>query len=64
VAKIRDEVVNKASGVFENQNTKAATLPKAAAVAAGVLGRGSASAAAAAARNSRVFDSQLLGRRK
>jgi hypothetical protein len=64
MAKIQDKVSNNASNVFENQNTKAATLSKAAAVAAGVLGRGSASAAAAAARNGRVFDSQLIGQRK
>jgi hypothetical protein len=63
VAKIRDEIVNAASGKFENQSG-AATLSKAQTVAAGVLSRTGKGAAAAAARNSRVFDSQLLPRRK
>jgi hypothetical protein len=63
MAKIRDEIANRASNTFTNQDTKAATLSKAAAVAQGVLSRAGKGAAAAAARNSRVFDSQLIGKK-
>jgi hypothetical protein len=58
VGKIRDEISNKASGTFLNQDSRAATLSKAAAVAQGVLGRGSSKRAAETARNGRVFNDQ------
>jgi hypothetical protein len=63
---IQDKVANKASGTFENQDTRAATLSKTTTVAQGVLSRSGkgATAAAAAARNGRVFNDQLIGRRK
>jgi hypothetical protein len=60
---IRDQVASKGSGTFENQSNAGGTLSKAATVALGVLKKGSASQAAAAARNGRVFNDQLVGKK-
>jgi hypothetical protein len=63
---VKDQITSQGGKTFQNQSNSGGSLSKAQTVAQGVLSRSGkgAAAAAAAARATRVFQDQLVGRRK